>query len=139
MSQLAEFKKVFGALCGLVASAALSLSALQFLSGPVSHDLAIVAAVASALLVPLGVAVAPKNGVKSPPAPETTAVVAAVRQLKQDYEAIVGALSVPLPEFTTAYGQKPPTVVGGTTVSSKLPQNSEAISVTGQPPAVPSN
>lgn len=112
-AKLAEYKKALGALLGLIASGALALSALQFLNGPASHDLAIVAAVASALLVPLGAAL-PTNGPKSQTAIAVEDLIDEVTKTIARAEAVKTAVLGSVPVATKAYAPsltQPETVI----------------------------
>jgi len=118
------YSKALGALFGFIVSGTAALSSLAFLSGPISHDLAVASAIAGALLVPLSTALSPENTPKAgtpttllpttfdrpPPtavAPKSRAESLAqeVRQFLADADTIRAALTGPV--ATTTYAPSP--------------------------------
>ena len=122
---VAELKKVFGALGGLIVAGCGALASLQFLSGPASHDLAVVSAIASGVLVPLGTYLAPKNGPKDPVVVSIDDAIAAVEHAFDQVARVTRAVQAQTPTGTLTYAPGAPgtTVIGGV-VEPPTPQPS---------------
>lgn len=79
---VAHYKKATGAFIGTLVGLGTSVLALNVLSGNTAHDVAIACAIGTALLGPLGAALAPPNG------PKTTVLVENVKKLLGDADAV---------------------------------------------------
>jgi hypothetical protein len=134
-SHFEQYRKAYYAFFAYVTTATAALASLSFLSGPISHDLAVASAIAGALIVPGFTALSPKNADKpgTAPVPEPlpigapTPVVSRptaptraenlaqeVRQFLADAEIIRAAITGPV--ATASYGPSPTdptTVIGG--------------------------
>lgn len=82
------YGKAWSAMFGYIVTGTLALSALAFISGPLSHDLAVAVCVCGLVIVPGFTAIGPANGRRAVPPPSDELVLARAAQIMAEAQQL---------------------------------------------------